>query len=256
MTLAVNHQFTLIAPDRPGTGLSTFQPNRKIPDWPTDVLSLVSHLSIPTFHVIAGSGGSPYALACTKTLPASRLLSTTIISGIYPLSLGTTGMLLRIKAVLYAMTYLPTFLLQRLLEWEFPTTETPEEFEAKFMSVMEKRSVRDRQCLDDEAFRRCMVGSMREAFRGGSLGPAYEAGLFGEWGFGVEEVVGKKVVLWHGRGDVNVPVGMAERAAEKMECRLRIVEGETHLSLPYYHIEEIIREVLGKENGDGRSFGV
>ena len=37
----------IISTDRPGMGLSTFQPNRQILDWPHDIIELADHLSIP-----------------------------------------------------------------------------------------------------------------------------------------------------------------------------------------------------------------
>ena len=51
----------VIAPDRPGMGLSTFQPGRRIVDWPGDVAALADALGLPTFAVAGVSGGGPYA---------------------------------------------------------------------------------------------------------------------------------------------------------------------------------------------------
>ena len=61
----------IIVIDRPGLGLSTFQPNRRILDWPADVLALIDHLNIAAFYVLGDSGGAPYALIliCVKEIP-------------------------------------------------------------------------------------------------------------------------------------------------------------------------------------------
>lgn len=48
----------LIVPDRPGFGLSTFDPNRRFLDWPLDVLELAHILSIETFSVFGLSGAT------------------------------------------------------------------------------------------------------------------------------------------------------------------------------------------------------
>ncbi|KAJ5827016.1 hypothetical protein N7447_003779 [Penicillium robsamsonii] len=53
----------VIAPERPGFGLSTVQPNRRIMDWPADVQELAHHLSLSRFAIMGSSGGGPYALA-------------------------------------------------------------------------------------------------------------------------------------------------------------------------------------------------
>ena len=59
----------LIAPDRPGVGLSDFGPGRTVADWPDDVVSLADALGIQKFVVFGPSGGGPYALACAWKIP-------------------------------------------------------------------------------------------------------------------------------------------------------------------------------------------
>jgi pimeloyl-ACP methyl ester carboxylesterase len=43
----------LIAPDRPGMSLSDFQPNRRLLDWPQDVLELTNALELDHFERLA-----------------------------------------------------------------------------------------------------------------------------------------------------------------------------------------------------------
>jgi pimeloyl-ACP methyl ester carboxylesterase len=238
----------VIAIDRPGMGLSTFQLSRRILDWPSDVLALVDHLNIAQFHVLGDSGGAPYALVCAKEIPRTRLLSTTVVSGIYPLTLGTQGMLFGVKALLFAGLWLPHVVMTKFLDWEFGNLARSEDkkvFEQLFMKEMEGRKEKDRRCLDDPHFRAIVVESMREAFRQGSEGAAWDCKLFGQWGFGLEEVSGENVTLWHGKEDVNAPFAMAEKAAKLMKgCELRVFEEESHLSLPFNHMEEIVRGLL------------
>ena len=73
----------LIAPDRPGFGLSSFQPKRVILDWTHDVTALANALGIGRFAVGGVSGGGPYAAACAFAL-GPRLTGAAIISGIAP----------------------------------------------------------------------------------------------------------------------------------------------------------------------------
>src|ERR1035441_6500144 len=58
----------LVCPDRPGYGLSTFQPGRRLVDWPGDVAHLADHLGIGRFAVMGISGGGPHAAACAAML--------------------------------------------------------------------------------------------------------------------------------------------------------------------------------------------
>ena len=52
--LAIRHNIRILSIDRPGYGLSTFQPKRSMLDWPDDVKAVTSHLGIPKFSILAG----------------------------------------------------------------------------------------------------------------------------------------------------------------------------------------------------------
>ena len=90
-----------------------------------------------------------------------------------------------------------------------------------------------------------MVESMRGAFRQGAEGPAWDCGLYAQWGFELEEVNGENAMLWHGKEDANAPFAMASKAAKLIKgCKLRVVEEEAHMSLSFHHIEEIVQAIV------------
>ena len=242
---------TVVAIDRPGMGLSSFQLGRRILDWPSDVLAIADHLEIARFYCLGDSGGSPYALACVKEISRTRLLGTAVVSGIYPLSLGTQGMMFSARMLFVAAAWLPTIVLAKFLDLEFGNMARdvdPKVSEESFMKVMERRSERDRRCCEDEELRKVLVETMRESFRQGSEGPAWDFGLYADWGFELEEVDGQSVTLWHGEKDINTPFGMAEKGAKILKgCKLRAFEEETHLSLPLNRMEEIVQALINSE---------
>jgi pimeloyl-ACP methyl ester carboxylesterase len=80
---AIRAHVRVICPDRPGMGLSTFQPGRTMLDWPSDVMGLADALGVDRFAVGGISGGGPYAAACAFRI-ADRLTGAAIISGIGP----------------------------------------------------------------------------------------------------------------------------------------------------------------------------
>ena len=82
----------VIAVDRPGIGISTRHPNRRVTDWPRDVVELLDRLGIERCSIVAWSGGGPYALACGWQIP-ERLQVIGLISAPAPLSgvPGSTG---------------------------------------------------------------------------------------------------------------------------------------------------------------------
>jgi pimeloyl-ACP methyl ester carboxylesterase len=79
-TLAKRLYIRVIVPDRPGLGHSEFQPERRIGDWPADVVALANQLTLDRFAVLGYSGGGPYAAACALKIP-ERLTRVGIVSG-------------------------------------------------------------------------------------------------------------------------------------------------------------------------------
>ena len=77
----------------PGHGLSDFQPNRTLLEWPEDVAALANHLGIETFAVSGWSAGGPYALVCAYRIP-ERVTAVELISsaGPYDRPAATAGM--------------------------------------------------------------------------------------------------------------------------------------------------------------------
>jgi pimeloyl-ACP methyl ester carboxylesterase len=73
----------LITTDRPGSGLSSYQPGRRILDWPGEVAQLADHLGIEKFYAAGHSGGGPYALACAYALPG-RVIAAASLCGAGP----------------------------------------------------------------------------------------------------------------------------------------------------------------------------
>jgi pimeloyl-ACP methyl ester carboxylesterase len=73
----------LIAPDRPGYGLSTFDPSRSYESWARDVGELADHLGLDRFAVVGHSSGGPNAAACARFL-GGRLDGCAIVSGPAP----------------------------------------------------------------------------------------------------------------------------------------------------------------------------
>src|SRR5690606_28847831 len=73
----------LIAPERPGFGLSSFQKRRKLSDWASDMRELADALGIDRFAVAGVSGGGPYAAACAALMP-ERVLAAALVSPMGP----------------------------------------------------------------------------------------------------------------------------------------------------------------------------
>jgi len=72
----------IVAPDRPGYGLTDFKKNA-LEHWPDDVAELADHLGIEKFALFAPSGGGPFALACAWKIP-DRISTMGIFGSVGP----------------------------------------------------------------------------------------------------------------------------------------------------------------------------
>jgi pimeloyl-ACP methyl ester carboxylesterase len=241
---AVKAGVRLIGADRPGMGLSDFQPRRQILDWPDDVIELADALEIDRFAVEGISGGGPYAAACARKIP-DRLTACVIIAGMGPIDLGTEGMM-RSNRVLFSFA--------RRLPWLFRLSiwvtlgrhsQDIEKAEESVLRNAQQLPEPDRILMLDPELRRLYTVATCEAFRQGSKGPAYEGKLYRQpWGFRPEDISCDKVYVWHGELDVNVPIAMGRYLAGAIpNCRARFFPDEAHLSVALNHLEEIMAPV-------------
>lgn len=246
---ALPQRIRIIAPDRPGMGHSAMQQERAILDWPKDVLELADHLGIQEFSVLGISGGSPYALACTKEISPDRLKSVAICSGAYPLSFGTQGMLFGAKMLLNVASWSPglvAFFMDQAIGKPARNHEHPEIFEQRIMKDMESRPGSDRKCLEDPKFKDAFLMSVKEAFRVSAEGVAWDVKLLGTpWEFDLGGIEHEKIILWHGKEDVNCPIGMAEKAETLMKnAKLISFDGEGHVSVPVKYGRKVLEGLM------------
>jgi pimeloyl-ACP methyl ester carboxylesterase len=221
----------LICVDRPGYGGSTFQPGRKILDWPMDVSALADALGIQAFAVAGHSGGGPYALACAFCLP-ERVTSAAILSGAGPVDApNAADGLTPLHWLAFKIGGYSPWWLTRVLTWQFfhKAADDP----ARAIDI----DARDRPAADEEVLkisgvRENCIESDIEAYRQGLKGFSWEVRLLTRpWGFSLEEIK-VPVYLWHGTSDDFTTPAMARYLAEKIpHCQANIYEGEGHMLL-------------------------
>lgn len=235
----------LIAADRPGLGLSDSQPNRRILDFPKDILALADHLNIKRFSVLAYSLGGPYGLACAFAIP-ERLSKVGIVSGaamftepelMKNINEGTRKFLTMPRESPFASR-----LFLGMMMGLMPRL-APRQFIAGAASVL---PASDRQIVDsDPEFQQGFIRMVREATRQGTRAAFHESLLsVTEYGFRLQEIQAP-VMLWHGEVDQNIPVEMARFVATAIpKCDAKFHPEEGHLSLFKKYAEEIIRALV------------
>jgi pimeloyl-ACP methyl ester carboxylesterase len=243
--VACKARVRIIAADRPGCGLSDFQPNRRIGDWPDDVVELADALGIDRFAIVGVSGGAPYALACAGKIPR-RLTAVGVVCGLGPVheSWALRDMLWSRRLVFSLARQAPWLLrLSSATVFEHLLRRRP----AAILSMIARTPVLpDRRVLERREVRQALIASLQESVREGSRGLLYELSLdTREWDFRPEEIA-MRVDLWHGEADPVVPVVHARALVKKLPrvCAV-ILPGEGHFSLPINHMESILRALTG-----------
>ena len=233
----------LITTDRPGSGLSTYQPGRCILDWPGDLVQLADHLKIDKFCVAGHSGGGPYSLACAFALPG-RVKSAATVSGAGPVdareALRTMTSINRLGMMIGGMT---PWLVWRLLVWSLYRRGHAHPAEL-FERGARDRTPSDAVILKDPDVLELNYASQSEGLRQGTRGFALEARLLTRgWGFRLEEIR-LPVYVWHGSADVDTPVAMGRAVAARLpNCHLTVCPGEGHMLL-FPHWEEILSQLI------------
>lgn len=241
--IGLKHGLCIVSPDRPGIGLSDFQPGRRLLDWPADIHELASHLGWERFHVLGVSGGGPYVLACACAMP-ERLLSAGVVCGAPPLrEVGTKDLLWAYRLALWAQNRVPWFLGAGLaLAAQFMRLPASSAFIAAQICKMCER--------DQQAFARPDIYRiLTTSGRVGVTSPVHAVRLDGniyssDWGIDLGSVQ-FPIRYWHGGRDRNIPVSMVERFVKKIpNATLTVCEQDGHYSLPFLCAESIVVELL------------
>jgi pimeloyl-ACP methyl ester carboxylesterase len=228
----------IIAPDRPGYGLSDFYTERTLLDWPDDVVAIADTLHIHTFAVMGVSGGGPYAAVCAYKIP-DRISNVGIIAGLSPIY----G-----KEALHGVTWISK------IGWEnfgrYPWLRTS----SSIFQYLNTRfgpslglhrflfgSKKDRKLLKDKKLRERTKQTTKEAFCKGYKGPELDLKLYTtDWGFRLRDIR-KKIFLWYGSDDNNVSINMGEYYRKNIpNSELIIYPDEGHL-ISLSHAEEILQ---------------
>lgn len=191
----------VVALDRPGYGLSTFQPGRRFLDWPADVAEAADRLGIGHFGVLGASGGAPYALACALLL-GDRVTRVGIAVGSGPIE--APGM-----RESPAMAGMPSNPLLRRWQYLLAALALRTGRTTRFLdTALRAMSAPDRAMLSRSDVRDWFLGVAQEAFTGLGRGAAHDASLYREpWGFDLGRIT-TETHLWYAAEDRNVPASV------------------------------------------------
>jgi pimeloyl-ACP methyl ester carboxylesterase len=237
----------LVAPDRPGFGLSDFQRNRTLAAWKDDVQELADSLGLDRFAVAGISGGGPYVAACAALLP-DRVAAAALVSPVGPLC-PPEGPDRLPPAQRVAFRLLPQFTPAMQLAFFGGRLGFLHAPDAMYRAVMKRAGPADETILSRPEIRKNILEAVVEGLRPGARGVVQEMKIFASpWNIPFAAIKAP-AMLWQGLSDNNVPVSAALRLAQIIpNCELRRIEDAGHYWI-FDHVEEVLTAVRQKVEG-------
>nr|VFJ94807.1 MAG: Pimeloyl-ACP methyl ester carboxylesterase [Candidatus Kentron sp. LFY]VFK19100.1 MAG: Pimeloyl-ACP methyl ester carboxylesterase [Candidatus Kentron sp. LFY] len=236
----------IITPDRPGYGLSDFQPKRRLLDFPQDIAQLADALGLEQFPIFGVSAGGPYVAVCAHVLPR-RITQAAIVSGPAPFDRETPyeGMGPAWKMA-FKMGKLPEWLLRLPITLQVRAQgRDPEKHIDNLAAILSKA---DAEHLKDPAVRARFKRNIPEATRKGTRGWTREVKIqLRPWGFRLEDIR-VPVHLWYWQDDPAIPPQMGRYLERRIPTAIpHFLPGGGHLSIIDY-LDKILAELFRKEN--------
>lgn len=268
--IARRRRLRILALDRPGYGLSTPLPTRRIVDWPADVRCLAEHVGLARFAVLGVSGGGPYALACARALPSEMLSAVGVGAGAMPWKADRRDVMWSSWFAYLAVTYWPSGLwavsvgllglLRRIARTGWATRQIDALLESSVKTRTEAEAtgaLTGASTSPDEAADETLPIPVRrerllrfafEPFEQGTWEFIREMKLMTQdWGFEFEDVTYDPVQVWHGSKDTNAPISMIRYMVERLpHCKFTVYEGKNHYAMGTV-MEEIMVELMEDE---------
>ncbi|NOQ70725.1 MAG: alpha/beta fold hydrolase [Crocinitomix sp.] len=241
MSFAIENDLRIITIDRPGHGISDFNPDGTILDFAKDVKQLTEHLKIESFSAAGMSAGSPFALGIAYLFPRN-VRKTAIISGFAPYDDQSKKHLSKEVKIMLNLARRFPFLLRLMLRIQAKQlSKNPKKALKGFLKIM---SEPDQEILQNDAVMGIIEQMFTEAFRNGSEGVAYEISrlLVRDWEFNLNKIQ-VPIAFWQGEKDNNVPHKWAELMRNEIpNATLKLFPEEGHLII-FEHAEEIFTDL-------------
>jgi pimeloyl-ACP methyl ester carboxylesterase len=236
--VALANGLRVIAPDRPGLGLSDALPGRGFSFWPADVAALADHLGFDRFLLVGISGGAPYTLATAAALP-DRVKAAAIVCGAPPFGdpADREHMHFAYKT-LSGNASLRRAAIPHVLRFSrWMISRGPERAPMSWM--LKSIPARDREAILaggwDNMMRSYLVAATSLPANVLQDGELY----LQPWDFNPDSIT-VPVAFWHGTADKNLPIEVAKRLAARLpHAETHWIEGEGHYSLPIHYGSQI-----------------
>ncbi|KAL6866415.1 hypothetical protein ACO1O0_002525 [Amphichorda felina] len=252
-SVARKRQLRFLTLERPGFGISTPQPNRRVVDWARDVRAFAEELGLRRFAVMGGSGGGPYALACAHELPRDMVSAVGLFASGGPYDKSWEGIPIRSRLGHYAARYWPWGLstvasgIVGAAKWALRNGPTGRRYE-QFLLAAQTKALDEGRVAHEKTgaeLREEAIRTMSEGFAQGPGAFTQEALVLStHWGFELEDIDFDPVQIWHGTEDKNAPIVWVRNMARRIpHARMVEFQGDSHYNLDK-HLERVLTELV------------
>lgn len=230
----------IIAPDRPGMGLSDYQRKRTLLDWPDDVVQLADHLGIERFAALGVSSGGAYAAACAYKLP-ERVTKLGLVSSVAPpeKESGVQWVGLHNSRAALLQKMFPLLLMGPVGGW---VANKIRNHPVSYVRAVDRRlpqpdQVSDKSAIPVPVMQEAAVEPFRQGMRGYVRDQALVTGR--TWGFRLEDIVTDSYI-WYGEQDsLALPEAGRYLAQALTHSHVKSFRDEGHIVLEA-HLQEIV----------------
>lgn len=215
----------LIAPERPGYGLSDYRRSETLAQIAEDLSAVADAYGLGRFAVIGVSGGGPYAVAAAAAMP-DRISLLALVAPIGEVADGQLR-LSRFQRLLFRrVAYRPwatRLFFRRLRSMVFKSPDSA------YRWLMRRVRAPDRELLARSSVRISLQAAMGEGLRPGVEGVAQDLRLYcSPWRLRFADI-DVPTILWQGSDDPVVPPEAAYALARALpNCRLDVIPGAGH----------------------------
>jgi pimeloyl-ACP methyl ester carboxylesterase len=215
----------LIAPERPGYGLSDYRPSESLAHIAEDLSTVADAYGLDRFAIIGVSGGAPYAVAAAASLP-DRISLLALVCPVGELADGKLR-LSRFQRFLFRRLarrpWATRLFFRRLRAMVFRSPDSAHRW------LMARLRAPDRELLSRPEVRASLQAAMGEGLRPGVEGVTQDLRLYcAPWGLRLADI-DVPAIVWQGSDDPVVPPAAAYALARALpNCRLDVIQGAGH----------------------------
>lgn len=247
----------MIAVDRPGMGFSDFQPERKVTDFPKDVIELMNHLAIDRFKVLGFSTGGLYAIESAIQFP-KRISAVGLVSAVpyFEIEFQKKDLSLESK-LLYSVGNKPLLLkfLSKILV-TVTLRQVKKHPEKEYQRSLKNLPEIDQEMWAQPAIQRWFFEEyLPDLFRQDTKGIHWDFLLLVRWLANphphvAPEALRAPFILWHGEKDSVVPFTVSTQQARILpNSQLTLFPREGH-KIVYTRFETILKTLTTEEQNN------